>query len=59
MARVAVLLWALLALNALPRRLVVMGPPQTVQTRNPKMGIHTRLTDEVEEWKIQYTLAMV
>jgi len=46
-------------LNVLPRRLVVLGPPQTVVTRNPKMGVHTRLTDEVEEWKIQRTLALV
>jgi hypothetical protein len=30
-----------------------------VQTINPKMGIHTRLTDEVEPWKIKYTLQMV
>jgi hypothetical protein len=36
-----------------------MGPPQVVQTVNPKMGVHTRLTDEVEEWKIKRTLEMV
>lgn len=28
-------------------------------TSNPKIGIHTRLTDEVEEWKIKRTLEMV
>lgn len=38
---------------------VVLGPQQTVQTTNPKVGIHTRLTDEVEEWKIKRTLEMV
>lgn len=38
---------------------VPLGPPQTVTTINPKMGIHTRLTDEVEPWKIKYTLQLV
>ncbi|MFQ5577649.1 MAG: hypothetical protein ACE5G8_11770 [Anaerolineae bacterium] len=37
---------------------VALGPPQIVATINPKMGIHTRLTDEVEAWKIQYTLQL-
>ena len=43
----------------LPQPVVRIGPPQTVQTANPKIGVHTRLTDEVEEWKIQRTLEMV
>ncbi len=38
---------------------VVMGPPQTVQTEHPLVCVHTRLTDEVEEWKIQRTLRLV
>lgn len=38
---------------------VPLGPQQTVQTINPKMGVHTRLTDEVEPWKIKRTLEMV
>jgi hypothetical protein len=38
---------------------VVVGPPQTVQTEHPIVCVHTRLTDEVEEWKIQRTLQMV
>ncbi|HOG45915.1 MAG TPA: beta-galactosidase, partial [Anaerolineae bacterium] len=42
-----------------PAPAVVIGPQQTVTTINPKMGVHTRLTDEVEEWKIQRTLEMV
>jgi hypothetical protein len=42
-----------------PGPLVAIGPPQTVQTINPVMGLHTRLTDEVEPWKIQRTLQMV
>ena len=36
-----------------------LGPQQTVYTVNPKLGIHTRLTDEVEPWKIKRTLEMV
>jgi hypothetical protein len=38
---------------------VPLGPQQTVHTVNPKMGIHTRLTDEPEAWKIKRTLEMV
>jgi len=38
---------------------VPLGPQQKVETLNPKMGVHTRLTDEVEAWKIKYTLEMV
>jgi hypothetical protein len=38
---------------------VPLGPQQTVETTNPKVGIHTRLTDEVEPWKIKQTLEMV
>jgi len=46
-------------LGAPPPILVTLGPAQTVSTVNPKMGVHTRLTDEVEEWKIKKTLEMV
>ncbi|MEM7032726.1 MAG: hypothetical protein AAF629_24445 [Chloroflexota bacterium] len=42
-----------------PLPTVSLGPPQTVITNNPKLGIHTRLTDEVESWKIKHTLRMV
>ncbi len=42
-----------------PPILVTLGAPQTVQTRYPKMGVHTRMTDEVETWKIQKNYAMV
>ena len=38
---------------------VPLGPQHTVETINPKMGVHTRLTDEVEAWKIKRTLEMV
>jgi len=49
------ILWAIRP----PHVLVVLGPPQQVSTTNPIVGVHTRLTDEVEEWKIQRTLRMV
>ncbi len=39
--------------------LVTLGAPQTVQTRNTKAGVHTRLTDEAAAWKIQHTLQLV
>jgi hypothetical protein len=42
-----------------PGVLVTMAEQQQVQTSNPKVGLHTRLTDEVEEWKIQRSLALV
>ena len=38
---------------------VALGPQQTVYTLHPKVGVHTRLTDEVEEWKIKKTLVLV
>ena len=41
------------------RSLVPLGLQQVVQTNNPKMGVHTRLTDEVEPWKIKRSLEMV
>jgi hypothetical protein len=42
-----------------PHPLVILGPAETVATRNPLIGVHTRLTDEVEPWKIQRTLRLV
>lgn len=41
-----------------PGVLVVLGEPQQVQTTNPKVGVHTRLMDEVEHWKMQRTLVL-
>ncbi len=52
------LLWTLRHL-APPKPLVLPDPPQRVTTVNPLMGVHTRLTDEVEAWKIQRSLQMV
>ncbi len=40
-------------------RPIDFGDPVPVQTTKPILGVHTRLTDEVEEWKIQRTLQMV
>ncbi len=57
--RIAFLALFLWSVNKPMKRLVVYGPQQTVETINPKIGVHTRLTDEVEEWKIQRTLQMV
>lgn len=47
------------AFAAPPPILVTLGPQQTVHTTNPKVGVHTRLTDEVEEWKIKKNFQMV
>lgn len=57
-ARLILAILILLCIRA-PRPLVVPDPPQEVTTSNPIGGVHTRLTDEVEEWKIQRTLQMV
>jgi len=38
---------------------IAFGPRQEVHTTTPILGVHTRLTDEVEPWKIQYTLRLV
>jgi hypothetical protein len=55
------LLLALFVLGVIrpPHVLVVPDPPQHVNTTNAIAGVHTRLTDEVEAWKIQRTLRMV
>ena len=39
--------------------LVTTGPLQTVYSNHPITGVHTRLTDEVEEWKIKRSLELV
>ncbi|MBI5650526.1 MAG: beta-galactosidase [Chloroflexi bacterium] len=49
----------LYAVSAPPPILVTLGAPQTVRTANPKIGVHTRLTDEVEEWKIKKNVELV
>ncbi len=59
MLRVLALCFLVYCLSAPPKRLVTLGPPQVVATANPLIGVHTRLTDEVEEWKVQRTFQMV
>jgi hypothetical protein len=39
--------------------LIVPGPPRQVFTSQPLLGVHTRLADEVEPWKIQRSLQMI
>ncbi len=54
-ALLIVILWSVRP----PGVLVTMPPQQQAHTSNPVVGVHTRLTDEVEEWKIQRSLALV
>ena len=56
---IVALLALLYALAAPPPILVTLGPQQTVHTTNSKVGVHTRMTDEVEEWKIKKNFEMV
>lgn len=58
LARILALIFLLTLLRPAPI-LITFGAPQTVHTNHPVTGVHTRLTDEVEEWKIQRTLQMV
>ncbi len=57
-ARLLLVMGLLAWLRPAPPR-AILGPPQTVVTTQPLLCMHTRLTDEVEEWKIQRTLQMV
>lgn len=50
--------WLLGALiPAAPRAL--LGTPQVVETQQPLVCVHTRLVEEVDEWKIQHSLQLV
>lgn len=53
------LLGVLLTVARSGRPWVEFEPPQQVAARNPKVGVHTRLTDEVEPIKVQRTFRMV
>ncbi len=53
------LLALMIVLRAATWQPLILGPPRQVVSVNPKMGVHTRLTDEVEPWKILRTLEMV
>ena len=56
--RLFLLVCLLLLLQPAPV-LVFPGPRQTVSTAHPVVAVHTRLTDEVEPWKIQRSLQLV
>jgi hypothetical protein len=56
--RLAVL-WALAGTLVPAQPRAPLGPDQTVETTQPRLCMHTRLIDEVEEWKIQKSLALV
>lgn len=56
--RLLVVCWLISLIQPAPI-LVTAGPPQAVVTTHPRLGVHTRLTDEVEPWKIQRSLRLV
>jgi hypothetical protein len=57
--RLLVVLVFLWATERLPQPIVPIPPQQMVIAQHPIVGVHTRLTDEVEPWKIRKTLEMV
>ncbi|HRE28223.1 MAG TPA: beta-galactosidase [Anaerolineales bacterium] len=59
LARVAVLATAMLAMPRAVLPPLEVGPQQVVETQHPITCTHTRLTDEVEPWKILRTLELV
>ena len=58
LARIALLLW-LVSLLRPPRSRATLGPPQVVETQLPILCMHTRFSDEVEEWKVRQSLEYV
>jgi len=54
----ALLAWQLVMAPLLNPNQLRLPAQQQVETRLPKLGVHTRLTDEVEQPKIQRTLEM-
>ncbi len=56
--RLALVVFLLLDLAPAPPR-VYLDPPQIAETEHLEVCVHTRLTDEIEEWKVQRTLQMV
>lgn len=53
------LAWYVLSLLGAVGPRAPLGPPQVVETVHPQVCVHTRLIDEVWEWKIQRTLQLV
>lgn len=58
LARIFVLLVLIRPIVPAPP-LVTLGAQQQVQTSQPHLCVHTRLMEEVDEWKIQRTLQLV
>lgn len=58
-ALILICLLLAIALTRWWRLTAPLGPQRSVTTINAKMGVHTRLTDEVEPWKIKRSLEMV
>lgn len=56
--RIVILFWLFSLLHP-PRSRAVLGPPQEVETQLPILCVHTRFSDEVEEWKIRQSLEYV
>jgi hypothetical protein len=57
--RLLIVLIFLWSVERPPQPIITLPPQQTVQTHHPIVGVHTRLTDEVEPWKVRKTLEMV
>lgn len=53
-----VIAWMILSVLAPAPPRAPLDDPQTVQTVKPQVCVHTRLIDEVYEWKIQRSLQM-
>jgi len=53
------ILLLLLLITPSPIPPIEAGPQQTVYSEHPIVGVHTRLENEVEEWKIQHSLQLV
>jgi hypothetical protein len=57
--RLSIVLVFLWAVESPPQPIVAVPPKQELVTAHPIVGVHTRLTDEVEPWKVRKTLEMV
>ncbi len=56
--RILILVLIVVSLQPAPD-LVALGQPQEVHSEHEVLGVHTRLTDEVEPWKIKRSLELV
>ena len=53
------LAYVLLSSLGAPQARAILGERHSVITQKPKLCLHTRLTDEVYEWKIQHSLELI